>query len=357
MPSSTFPRFALRAAAIGALIGLFAFLLLDALRPTAPGPRSYRTAVQAAAPAVVNVYSARRVPAAPRPGAPLFDEFFGDGGNATRLQTSLGSGVILDRRGFVVTNQHVVDGAEEIAVVLGDGRRRPARLIGSDPDSDLAVLRIDAPDLHPIGRAAPGSLQVGDVVLAIGNPFGVGQAVTLGIVGATGRDRLGLSTFEDFIQHDAAINPGNSGGALVDPEGRLVGINTAIFSRSGGSQGIGFAIPVDMVVEVFRQLRDHGRVIRGWLGVQAEDLPASQAPGRTPGLRVAGVFADGPAETAGIRRGDVLLSVAGEPLPDVEALLRITTGMPPGSRVSVEFRRAGERRKVQATLAQRPTPG
>lgn len=355
---SSFAAFALRAAAVGALAGVLAFLVADALwRSDADDPRrGYRAAVAAAAPAVVNVYSARRVPAPPRPGAPLFDEFFGDGGDATRLQTSLGSGVVVTADGHVVTNHHVVADAEEIAVVLGDGRRRPARLVGADPESDLAVLRVDAAGLPVIARAPDDGLSVGDVVLAIGNPFGVGQAVTLGIVSATGRDRLGLSTFEDFIQHDAAINPGNSGGALVNPEGELVGINTAIFSRSGGSQGIGFAIPADMVYEVLDQILEHGRVLRGWLGVRAEDLPPARAPGDTPGLRIVGVFADGPADRAGLRPGDVLVSVAGRAVTAVDTLLAVTTRTRPGTEVEVVYRRAGERRRVDVTLDQRPTP-
>jgi len=352
-------RFVLRAAAVGAVAGVLAFVVLNALREPGGDSRwSYRDAVARAAPAVVNVYSARRVPAPARPGAPLFQEFFGDGRNddGTRLETSLGSGVILDPTGYVITNQHVIDGAEEIAVVLGNGHRLDANLVGSDPETDLALLRVDARHLPAIRRAPMNSLGVGDVVLAIGNPFGVGQAVTMGIVGATGRDRLGLSTFEDYIQHDAAINPGNSGGALVNPAGQLVGINTALYSRSGGSQGIGFAIPIDIVSEVFEQLRAHGRVIRGWLGVQAEDLPGTRAGGDEPGLRVAGIFMHGPAEAAGLRRGDVLLSVAGTPLPDVDTLLRVTTGSPPGTQVDVVFERGGERHNVTATLAQRPSP-
>lgn len=352
---SSFAAFALRATAVGAVVGVLAFLVADAIwRVDAGGARpGYRAAVAAAAPAVVNVYSARRVPAPPRPGAPLFDEFFGDDDDATRLQTSLGSGVIVAPDGYVVTNHHVVADAEEIAVVLGDGRRRPAALVGADPESDLAVLRVEATGLAAITRAPAGSLAVGDVVLAIGNPFGVGQAVTLGIVGATGRDRLGLSTFEDFIQHDAAINPGNSGGALVNPAGELVGINTAIFSRSGGSQGIGFAIPVDMVYEVLDQILEHGRVLRGWLGVRTEPLPRA---GEAAGLRITGVFAEGPADRAGLRPGDVLVSVAGRSLPEVDALLAVTTGRPPGTEVEVVYRRDGERHRVTVTLDQRPAP-
>ncbi len=358
MHTSDSIMFSLRAAAVGAIIGLLGFIALEMTR-TLPGhddPGSYRQAVARAAPAVVSVYSERRIPAHPRPGAPLFDEFFGDGETTTRLQTTLGSGVILDGDGHIVTNHHVVANAERIEIVPGDGRRLAGELVGSDPETDLAVLRVETRDLAGITPAPPGSLAIGDIVLAIGNPWGVGQAVTLGIVSATGRDRLGLSTFEDFIQHDAAINPGSSGGALVNPRGELVGINTAIFSRSGGSHGIGFAIPVDLVHEVFRQLREHGRVIRGWLGVRARDLPPEEAPARTPGLLIEGVFADGPAEQAGLRMGDVLLSIDGTELPDVESLLQATTSMRPGERVRVTYRRDGEKRTTEAVLAQRPSP-
>lgn len=346
--------FFLRAAAFGAVLGLLGFIALELAR-TVPTDdiRSYRHAVGRAAPAVVSVYSERRTITRPRPGAPLFDEFFG--GNTTRLQTTLGSGVILDADGHVVTNHHVITQAERIEVVLGDGRRLPADRVGSDPETDLALLRVDTDDLSVIPRGSGHSLARGDVVLAIGNPWGVGQAVTLGIVGATGRDRLGLSTFEDFIQHDAAINPGSSGGALVNPDGELVGINTAIFSRSGGSHGIGFAIPVDLVMEVTRQLRDHGHVIRGWLGVDSRDLAGPRAPDSEPGLKVDGVFADGPAERAGLRKGDVLLSINGIALRDVETLLEATASMRPGERVTVTYRRNGQKHTTEAVLAQRPT--
>lgn len=349
--------FVLRAAAVGAVLGLLGFIALELARGPAGGTDtwSYRDAVARAAPSVVSVYSERSIPAESRPRAPLFDEFFGDGGK-TRLQTTLGSGVIIDDAGHVVTNHHVITGAERIEIVLADGRRLQAPLVGSDPDTDLALLRVEADGLEPVPRADPLALSAGDVVLAIGNPWGVGQAVTFGVVGATGRDRLGLSTFEDFIQHDAAINPGSSGGALVNPRGELVGINTAIFSRTGGSHGIGFAIPVDLVYEVSRQLRAHGRVIRGWLGVQAHDLPANRAPGAEPGLEIEGVFADGPAERAGLRMGDVLLSIAGRPLPDVETLLQATTSMHPGDRVTITYRRGGEEQTTEAVLAQRPSP-
>jgi len=347
--------FILRAATAGAVLGLLAFIALELARDGGPGgiDGGYREALARAAPAVVSVYSERRTTDSPRDGSPLFDEFFGRGGDA-RIRTALGSGVVLDADGHVVTNHHVVAGAERIEVLLGDGRRLTAGRVGSDPDTDLALLRVEANGLTGIPRADPHSLARGDVVLAIGNPWGVGQAATLGIVGATGRGRLGLSTFEDFIQHDAAINPGSSGGALVNPRGELVGINTAIFSRTGGSHGIGFAIPLDLVFEVTQQLREHGRVIRGWLGVDTRELPAAKAPGVSPGLHVEGVFANGPAERAGLRRGDVLLSINGRELTNVAALLRATTSMRPGERVTVTYRRDGEQHTTEAVLAQRP---
>jgi serine protease DegS len=356
MRASDTTSFVLRAATAGAVLGLLAFIALELARTGGPGiDRGYREALARATPAVVSVYSERRITGSPRPGSPLFDEFFGGDSGGARTRTTLGSGVVLDTGGHVVTNHHVIAGAERVEVVLGDGRRLTARRVGSDPDTDLALLRVDADGLAGVPRAEPHSLARGDVVLAIGNPWGVGQAATLGIVGATGRGHLGLSTFEDFIQHDAAINPGSSGGALVNPRGELVGINTAIFSRSGGSHGIGFAIPLDLVLEVTQQLRAHGRVIRGWLGVDTRDRPAAGASGESTGLHVEGVFADGPAERAGLRMGDVLLSISGMELTNVEALLRATTSMRPGDRVTVTYRRDGEKRTTEAVLAQRPT--
>ena len=351
--------FLLRAAALGFIAGAFAFLVIDAVAPAPEGElrSSYSEAVERAAPAVVNIYSARRVQSTPPSGRPLFDEFFGHRQGEPELRTSLGSGVILDPDGHLVTNHHVVAKADHIEVVLADGRRLPAERVGSDPETDLAVLRIEAAGLEAIEPAPAGHPEVGDVVLALGNPYGVGRAVTLGIVGATGRDRLGLSTFEDFIQHDAAINPGNSGGPLIDPAGRLVGINTAMFSRSDGSHGIGFAIPSGMVMEVMRQIRSNGKVIRGWLGVHTEDADPQPTAARVPGLRVTGVFAGGPADRAGLERGDILLRVAGTDLPDVETLLQVTTETPPGTKVDIVLRRDGERRHVEAELEQRPSPG
>ncbi|NIR61669.1 MAG: trypsin-like serine protease, partial [Gammaproteobacteria bacterium] len=244
----------------------------DETRPSGPMPLSYADAVERAAPAVVNIYSAKvvteRVP--PFMNDPLFRRFFGEelGTPRRRLQTSLGSGVIVSEDGYILTNNHVIEGADEIRIALFDGRNVRASKVGADPESDLAVLKVDLDALPTITLGDSEALAVGDVVLAIGNPFGVGQTVTLGIVSATGRSHLGITTFENFIQTDAAINPGNSGGALINPSGEVVGINTAIFSRTGGNQGIGFAIPASLARRVMAQIIEHGEVIRGWLGVQ-----------------------------------------------------------------------------------------
>mgnify|MGYP006285777333 CR=1 FL=1 len=348
MPRRSLLSLLLQAGGAGVLAGVLAFLLHDAISDDAGAPRDYHEAVERAAPAVVSIYTRERIPARPSPDRPLFDEFFG--GHGERVRSAVGSGVIVDPAGYVVTNHHVVAGKERVRVVLGDGRRVSSRLVGSDPGTDLALLRVDATGLPALAPARGRAARTGDVVLALGNGYGVGRAVTLGIVGATGRRGLGVSTFENFIQHDAAINPGNSGGPLVDAHGRLVGINTAIFSRSGGSNGVGFAIPARMVATVVRQLREHGRVVRGWLGVRTENLPGR--PG--PGVRVRGVFADSPAERAGLRRGDILLRLGETPLVDVDALLERTATGRPGARLDLEYRRAGESRRVQVTLGQRP---
>ncbi|MGB2130362.1 MAG: trypsin-like peptidase domain-containing protein, partial [Marinobacterium sp.] len=239
------------------------------------GVVSYADAVDRAAPAVVNIYTRTlvRQPANPLLNDPFFRNFFNSGQlpQQERIESSLGSGVILSPQGYVVTNNHVISGADSIIVALRDGREAVAEVVGVDPDTDLAVLKIKLEDLPSITFASD-ALRIGNVALAIGNPFGVGQTVTMGIISATGRNRLGLSTYEDFIQTDAAINPGNSGGALVDAYGNLVGINTAIFSKSGGSQGIGFAIPSGLAQQVMQDLITHGRVIRGWLGIEIQAL-------------------------------------------------------------------------------------
>ncbi|MBF0219532.1 MAG: trypsin-like peptidase domain-containing protein, partial [Gammaproteobacteria bacterium] len=245
--------------------------------PRGSGPVTYADAVAVAAPAVVNVYTRKTI--VQRPNAlfndPLLNQFFNNYFNLRtekREENSLGSGVIFDAKGYILTNNHVIDGADEIEVALRDGRNAKALLVGSDPEADLALLRIDLPNLPTITLTNSEQLRVGDVVLAIGNPFGVGQTVTMGIVSATGRSKLGINTFENFIQTDAAINPGNSGGALVNALGELVGINTAIFSKSGGSQGIGFAIPANLARNSATQLIERGYVARGWLGVEIQEI-------------------------------------------------------------------------------------
>ena len=336
----------------------------DSAAPTVPtpAPLSYAAAVQRASPAVVNVYSARVVGSTPGLSElPQLHPFF-DPQESTlgpqQIQTGLGSGVIFSPQGYVLTNYHVIAGADEIQVMLADGRNAGAELVGSDPDTDLSVLRIDLPDLPTITFGDSDSLQVGDVVLAIGNPYGVGQTVTQGIVSATGRKRLGLSTYENFIQTDAAINPGNSGGALVNGSGDLIGINTAIFSRTGGSQGIGFAIPVTLARDVMTAVVEHGRVVRGWLGISMSNVTPQQARDAgledTLGVLIAGVLDDSPAQRGGLRPGDILTRVNREPVRDARHMLELVAGQKPGSEVIVEGLRDGERFRSQVVVAQRP---
>ena len=329
------------------------------------GPISYAGAVDTAAPAVVNIFTQKRVTERAHPflDDPFFRHFFGDrfGVPQERLETSLGSGVIASEQGYILTNNHVVTGADEIRVALRDGRSAQAAVVGTDPDSDLAVLRIELADLPVITLGQSDALRVGDVVLAIGNPFGVGQTVTSGIVSATGRKELGINVFENFIQTDAAINPGNSGGALINAYGELVGINTAIFTRSGGSQGIGFAIPISLAKDVMAQIIEHGRVVRGWLGVEIQDLTSELAESfrlpSTQGAIVAGVLRDGPADRAGLDRGDVITSIDGRPVSNVRDALELITRAAPGSSIAIAGIRSGESFSVQAEVGQRPPNG
>jgi Do/DeqQ family serine protease len=310
--------------------------------PATPG--SYADVVARAVPTVVNINTAKVVTERPNPlfEDPLFRRFFGDGVGGTprqRLETSLGSGVIVSPQGHVLTNNHVISGADQIRVQLADGRITDAALVGADPESDLAVLKIDLPDLPPIVIGSSQALRVGDIVLAIGNPFGVGQTVTMGIVSATGRDHLGINTFENFIQTDAAINPGNSGGALVNSDGALVGINTAIFSGSGGSQGIGFAIPVSLANSILQQIIENGRVVRGWVGVEIQDITPELAesfglPAST-GVVIAGVLGGGPADRAGIMPGDIITEIAGEAIEDADTARDRIVMLAPGTRVEL----------------------
>ncbi len=326
------------------------------------GPVSYADAVNRAAPAVVNVHTTKQVdqPRHPFFDDPLFRRFFDQGNRepAQRIETSLGSGVILTSDGYILTNHHVIAEADEIEVLLADGRISAATVVGTDPETDLAVLHIDAEDLPTVTVANNDGPQVGDVVLAIGNPFGVGQTVTQGIVSATGRTQLGLTTFEDFIQTDAAINPGNSGGALIDARGELIGINTAIYSRSGGSMGIGFAIPVTLAQEVMESIIETGRVIRGWTGVQVQQVTPALA--RSFGLEeqrgalVAGVEADSPAAEVGLRPGDVLLEVDDRRIDDIDTLLGRVTDLDPGDTMTVSGLRNGDEFEHEMTVGERP---
>tara|TARA_R110002020_G_scaffold56173_13_gene155703 strand:- start:969 stop:1907 length:939 start_codon:yes stop_codon:yes gene_type:complete len=295
---------------------------------------------------------------------PFFQQFFDNqGDDATthqRMLSSLGSGVIVSEDGYVLTNHHVINGADEIQVALRDGRETLAEVIGTDPESDLAVLRINLDDLPVIELTDSADVAVGDVALAIGNPFGVGQTVTMGIISATGRNHLGLNAYEDFIQTDAAINPGNSGGALVNPEGAMVGINTAIFSRSGGSQGIGFAIPANLAHSILDELVTQGRVIRGWLGIEAQALSRELAASfglQTPqGVIVAGVVSGGPAAEAGLEPGDVLLAVDGQPILDARSTMSEIASIPPGTSLPLTIVRSGERMEMTLEVGERPLP-
>ncbi|HEB60166.1 MAG TPA: Do family serine endopeptidase [Gammaproteobacteria bacterium] len=323
---------------------------------------SYADAVARAAPAVVNVYTQKVVRPERNPlfDDPFFRRFFGDqfGRPRERLETSLGSGVIFSDQGYIITNNHVIAGADEIEVALRDGRSLSARIVGRDPDTDLAVLKIDLDHLPAITLGDSDKLRVGDVVLAIGNPFGVGQTVTSGIVSATGRDMLGLNTFENFIQTDAAINPGNSGGALISANGELIGINTAIFSRSGGSQGIGFAIPVNLVKDVMTQIIEHGQVVRGWLGVAVQDLTPELAESfglpEAKGVVVSNIVVNGPADEAGLDRGDVITRINGQEVDNVRKALDLITRAKPGETITITVIRGGREKEFKARVLQRP---
>ena len=320
-----------------------------------PTPGSFSAAVRQAAPAVVSINTSARHPAA---NDPWFRFFFGDRGE--QQQTGLGSGVIMSPEGYVLTNNHVVEGADEIEVVLPDARRTSAKVIGTDPESDLAVLKISLDKLPVMTLGNSDQLQVGDQVLAIGNPFGVGQTVTSGIVSALGRNQLGINTFENFIQTDAAINPGNSGGALTDINGNLMGINTAIYSRSGGSMGIGFAIPVSTAKQVMESIVKNGQVVRGWIGVEPNELTPELAQTfgiqSAQGVIVTGVLNSGPAAEAGIRPGDVITQVAGQPVRTVSELLTRIAGLTPGQATPFALQRQGQAVEVSVTPAQRPRP-
>ncbi|EWS55381.1 MULTISPECIES: trypsin-like peptidase domain-containing protein [Methylibium] len=310
----------------------------------------FRAAAAKASASVVNIYT-RKAPPRQLPG--WLRPYGGSEEEAAQGQSSLGSGVIVAAQGFILTNNHVVEGADEIAVMLPGGKVAEARVVGTDPETDLAVLRIDAKGLQPITFADPASVQIGDIVLAVGDPFGVGQTVTQGIVSATGRNRLGINTFENFIQTDAAINPGNSGGALVDASGHLVGINTAIYSRSGGSQGIGFAIPVSLARQVMEQIIATGRVSRGWLGVSARDV-VHETTGAAAGAALVAVQRGGPADRAGLRAGDTVVSINGKEISDTAALINETAALSPGTQAQFKVLRGREAVSLAVELGQRP---
>jgi len=319
------------------------------------GATSYAEAAKRASPAVVSITASRTA----RQVDPTFNFFFGNRGRQREeRQVGLGSGVIVSTAGYLLTNNHVIEGADDIEVELGDGRNARAKTIGTDPESDIAVLRIELDKLPAIDFADVERLQVGDVVLAIGNPFGVGQTVTSGIVSALGRNALGINTFENFIQTDAAINPGNSGGALVDVAGNLLGINTAIFSRTGGSLGIGFAIPVSTARQVMDSLIKEGRVTRGWIGVEPRDLTPEIAKtldlSVRQGVLITGVVQNGPASEGGLRPGDVVLKIAGTPISNTPQLLNAVAALKPRQTATISVQRGTKPLDVQVTVGQRP---
>ena len=323
---------------------------------------TYNDAVVKAVPAVVNIYTSKAVKAQRNPlqNDPTFQRFFGDMfGDEPRRAASLGSGVVVSPKGYIITNNHVVEAASEIEVAFADGKKLRAKVVGTDPETDLAVLKVENADLPAITLGRPDALRVGDVVLAIGNPFGVGQTVTMGIVSALGRTELGINTFENFIQTDAAINPGNSGGALVDASGNLVGINTAIYSRSGGSLGIGFAIPISTAQTVMEQLIERGSVTRGWIGVEAQEISAEMAESfrlpSTSGALIANVVKGGPAERAGVRSGDVLVGIDGKPVTSPASMLNAVAALAPEKAVALALRRDGKQLELQATVGRRPS--
>ncbi len=328
----------------------------------ASGPLSYADAVDRAAPAVVNIHTAKVITRRVHPllDDPVFQQFFGNRFSQSRkeVQTSLGSGVLISRQGYLLTNNHVIDGADEIQVLLADGRSTRATVVGTDADTDVAVLHIEVDNLPAIVIGDSQSLRVGDVTLAIGNPFGVGQTVTFGIISATGRDRLGINAYEEFIQTDAAINPGNSGGALINARGELIGINSAIYSRSGGSQGIGFAIPISLAKDIMTQIIEQGHVVRGWLGIEAQDLtPALAESLDIPGVRgvlIAGVLRDGPADNAGIEPGDVITSINDVDMTDAREAMKAISKQRPDTLIELAGIRQGQSFALQARVIQRP---
>ncbi|MDO4905750.1 MAG: trypsin-like peptidase domain-containing protein [Lautropia sp.] len=337
--------------------------------PAPPSILSYSKAARRATPAVVSISARNDGVASNEEGSgdapprnkrlpPPYSEEEPEPENP---DADMGSGVIASADGYILTNHHVLGDGTQIEIVLVSGERLQAKLIGSDPDTDLAVLKVERQGLPVVDFGSMNDMSVGDVVLAIGNPFGVGQTVTMGIISALGRTQLGINTFENFIQTDAAINPGNSGGALVDVHGRLLGINTAIYSRTGGSLGIGFAIPVSIVQEVMQQIIAHGRVIRGYIGVEPQDLTpelteALELPLQQKGSIIAGVVRNSPAEQAGVRTGDILTGIDDERIMDTTQMLNTIARLTPGSSAQFRFLRNGQEIELPITIGARPSP-
>ncbi|MES2105672.1 MAG: Do family serine endopeptidase [Pseudomonadota bacterium] len=335
--------------------------MLEAPASSVPTQGSYRDAAKRAMPSVVNIYTAKEIrqPNNPLLNDPLFRRFFGDQLNRQQpeRQSSLGSGVIVSPQGYILTNNHVVEAADEIDVVLPDGRKAAAKVVGTDPETDLAVIKVELDNLPAVTLGHSDKASVGDVVLAIGNPFGVGQTVTMGIISALGRNHLDINTFENFIQTDAAINPGNSGGALIDVNGNLLGINTAIYSRSGGSLGIGFAIPVTTIKTVMDSIISTGQVTRGWIGVEPQDITPELADSfgipQKSGAIIAGVIRGGPADKAGIKPGDILVSIEGQQVADTTAMLNLIAQLPPNQKAKITVMRNGTETALSVLIGKR----
>ena len=326
----------------------------------------YSLAAKKAMPSVVNIFTSSKVNA-PNPHEqfrddPLFRHFFGDqlDDEEDQPENSLGSGVIVSEQGLILTNHHVVASADEIEVALADGRKLSAKVVGTDPDTDLAVLKVETDSLPAVTFAATENLSVGDLVLAIGNPFGVGQTVTQGIISALGRNHLGINTYENFIQTDASINPGNSGGALIDSEGNLIGINSAIYSRSGGSMGIGFAIPANVAKQVMEQIAVNGSVTRGWIGIEAQDITPELAEsfklGQARGSLIAGVLNNSPADLAGLKAGDVLLAINDKEVFDSSGMLNLIALLKPNEKAVLKIARAEKEMNINVVVGKRPKP-
>ena len=356
------PDWLSRADKQGAVVGQVSPSPVSSAAQSGAAPGSYADAVALAAPAVVNIHTTKRV-AAPRivlPPDPVLRKFFEQmpGYKQQQQSTSLGSGVIVSATGHVLTNFHVINGADEIVVALHDGRQASAKVVGVDPDSDLAVLKVELTGLQALRFMVDDMPRVGDVVLAIGNPFGVGQTITMGIVSALGRQGLGINTYENFIQTDAAINPGNSGGALIDSLGRLVGINTAIYSKTGGSLGIGFAIPAVAAQKVLEQIVAYGHVKRGWLGIEPQDMTADLARAfgleRPPGVIIAGLLRDGPGAKGGLRVGDIVQTMDGSPVGDTPKLMARIAAKEPGDKIDLGVYRNGKMQSLSVQAGLRP---